>query len=108
MKNFLFVSLILLSTSHQLLAQSAGNLIYQPDQIATEVIPPPPPGASNLPGINPNLYEFEINGLANVVADSYLATFNVIQVASNALEADEIISARIETMLKALEGSSLT
>lgn len=101
MKSFL-ISLFILMLASPVVAQHAGNVRYNQHQQTLEGIPATPIISNRLPSINPYVYEFEVNGLSNVVADGYLAVFNLVQVAPDALEADEIVSNRIANLVEGL------
>lgn len=49
------------------------------------------------------MYEFEVRGLSNVVADGHLATFNLVQVAPSAEEAAQIFGQRMQQLRAGLE-----
>jgi len=94
----ILISLAIAFSFYSLHAQHTGNASYGQFQSQVEALPTANTFSSNLPRINSNQYQFEINGLANVVADAYTAIFNVIQLAPSAVEADQIMSSRIQTM----------
>lgn len=112
MKKYLIVTLsILVSTvamaqHHENQARFKKNAVvrtprYRHGGDVSQETPPPVPLAANE-------VELKCSALMNVKADSYLAIFNLTQVATTAKEADELINKRIQLFFDNLKGLGLS
>ena len=86
------IACLFLLTPAAILAQVSGNYQHSTQQSLQSAGRRP---ASSAMISNPNEITITVNGLANVVADSYVAWFNIIQVAETMESADQLMSARI-------------
>ena len=79
-----------------LTAQNAGNNIYNNQQVFQKSSRT---SASNAVILNNNEITIEVNGLMNIMADNYVAVFNIIQVGETPESTNQLMNLRI-TMFK--------
>jgi uncharacterized protein YggE len=87
-----FIACFFLIAPAALLAQVSGNYQHNTQQSLQSAGRRP---ASSAAISSPNEISITVNGLANVVADSYVAWFNIIQVGETMESADQLMNARI-------------
>ena len=56
---------------------------------------------------HPDLFHLTVNGLINVVAENYVATFNLIQVGETAETTDNLMNGRIHSLKQNLSGKGI-
>lgn len=99
----LSVFLLFFSASASLLAQHAGNIRYSGNVSNPGADTPPTAGEPDF-----EQYRFEINGLYNASTAAYVAIFNIVQLGETAEEADNLISARFDTLTKELNDMGIS
>jgi uncharacterized protein YggE len=87
-----FIAWMTILSPVALLAQVSGNYQHSTQQSLQSASRRP---ASSSAIAAPNEISVAVNGLANVVADSYVAWFNIIQVGETMESADQLMNARI-------------
>jgi uncharacterized protein YggE len=97
----LFVSITLITHVN---AQVSGNYLY--NNLS------PYQNASRLPSSNANINSndeitIEVNGLMNIVADNYVATFNLVQVGETADNTDALMNDRINSFKQELKRAGI-
>ncbi len=95
MKFSVFIASILISfgTATKAFCQSSGNFNYnQTNFSGTAYDPEPPIALAQEP--DPNVMIFEVNGLANVVADAQVAIFNITQLGPDVQQVDSLVRSR--------------
>src|ERR1035437_3775073 len=89
------ISLLLISVSLiglNLTAQNAGNNLYNNQQVFQKSNRA---SASNAVIINNNEITIVVNGLMNIMADNYVAVFNIIQVGETPESTNQLMNLRI-------------
>lgn len=102
-KRFLALSLVFI-LAVGLFAQVMGNSQYDgyssPSQSNNLT-------ASKASILNNNEIVVQVNGLMNIVADSYVAVFNIVQIGESVEDADRIMNTRISNFRNRLEASNI-
>jgi len=99
-----FTSFCLFLAAIPLSAQVSGNYQYNQQQSAQSASRNP---ATNPVIVNNNEILIEVHGLMNILADNYVAVFNILQVAETPDNADQLMNNRIAQFKQELKKTGL-
>ncbi|MFH0894452.1 MAG: hypothetical protein V2A54_08445 [Bacteroidota bacterium] len=103
-KTILTLSILAMSGLTQLFAQAMGNNQYNNNQNINQNIQyTGREPVSNAVITNDNEFMIEVNGLYNLVADNYVAVFNLVQVGETIESTDQMMSSRISNFMRRLK-----
>jgi uncharacterized protein YggE len=99
-KTIITLQLLLATGLPSLFAQADGNFNYN-NAPTVKLTPRNPPGNAVI--LNNNEVTIEVKGLSNIVADNYVAVFNLVQIAETIENTDQLMNARISNFKQKLK-----